>query len=270
MLTTAKDPDAINLSTGNRTGLIVAAIIVWLILLSPTTVLAGNVKIQVYADGVSGYARNALLKDVLGRLSAQTGSIVFLDEALSDHRVSFEISGPMPAEYAVRRMIHPLSHAVVYSRVPGQQQLHVAKIKVYSPSQTPSRYVVVDASDAGGGAAPAMSGTGTASMGGNGKYRHGGPMDPRKQVRPPVAFSKGVFGNTRFHLNPSTEGPDYRPTAETMSGAYSEHHIESQAYQQHSTQSVLQSSKQQYAANRDHHRQQRALSIQKSVLGHSN
>lgn len=270
MSTTVTDPVAINMSIMKRTGLTLAAIIAWLILLSHTTALAANVQIQVHADGISGYARNALLKDVLGRLSAQTGSVVFIDEALSDQRVTFEISGPMPAEYAVRRMIHPLSHAMVYSRVPGQQQLHVAEIKVYSPSKKPSRYVVVEASAAGSRVEAPISGMQSASMGGYGKFRHGGALDPRKQVRPPISFSKGVFGNTRFHINPSTKGPDYRPTSDSMSGAYTEHHIESQAYQQHSTQSALQSSKQQSAANQDHYRQQRALSIQKSVLGNSN
>jgi hypothetical protein len=270
MSITAKDPDAINMSMIKRPGLALAVITVWLILLSHTALLAADLRIQVHPDGISGYARNAPLEEVLGRLSAQTGSVVFIDEALSDQRVTFDISGPMPAEYAVRRMIHPLSHAMVYSRIPGQQQLHVAQIKVYSPSKKSSRYVVVEPSAADSGVQAAMSGVRAASMGGGtGKFRHGAAVDPRKQVRPPVSFSKGAFGNSRFHIDPKTKGPDYRPTSETMSGAYTEHRIESRVQQLHSTQSTLKSSKQQYAANRDHYRQQRALSIQKSVLGNS-
>ncbi|MGD9223690.1 MAG: hypothetical protein PVH22_10605 [Desulfobacteraceae bacterium] len=267
MPTPVTDPDAIKISIMTRTGLTLAAIIVWLTMLGHTTVSAANVQIHVHSDGISGYARNAPLKDVLGRLSAQTGSIVFIDEALSDQRVTFEISGSMPAEYAVRRMIHPLSHAMVYDRIPGQQQLHVAEIKVYSPSKKPSRFVVVEPSTVGSSVEAPMGDIRTASISGAGKFRHGGSLDPRKQVRPPVSFSKGVFGNTRFHIDPSTKGPDYRPTSDTMSDGYAKRHIESQAYQQHSTQSALESSKQHSVANRDHYRRQRALSIQKSVLG---
>jgi hypothetical protein len=269
MPTQAKTLAEITMAIFIRTSILLSLTVLALLLCNAMA-FAGKVQIHIHEHGISGYAHKARLTDVLGQLSAQTGSTVFIDEALADTRVTFEIPVPMPAEYAVRRMIHPLSHAMVYSRVVGQQQLVVEEIKIYSQSKKTTRFVHVPSSDfhniAGEAASEGtMSGSTT-----SGKHRLVGSLDPRKQIRKPVSFSDGVFGNTRYHIDPSTNGPDYRPTQSTMSGRYSEQRIASRAYQQTSTQSAMQSSRENDTSNRDQYRHERVLSIQKSVSGNPN
>lgn len=91
----------------------------------------GGVEIESGPAGIKGVAHQAKLSEVLEILAYETGYAVYLDKALSQTKVSFNIPHTVPAERAIQIMVHPHSHALVYARTSDPLRLQIDQIKVY-------------------------------------------------------------------------------------------------------------------------------------------
>ena len=91
----------------------------------------GDVEIEAGPAGIRGTAHHARLGEVLEVLAFETGYAVYLDKALTETRVSFNIPNSIAAERAIQIILHPHSHALVYARTSDPLRLQIDQIKVY-------------------------------------------------------------------------------------------------------------------------------------------
>lgn len=87
--------------------------------------------IQVGPDGIKGYAHEMVLEDVLEILADEAGVAIYLDEALIEARVSFNIPHAVSADRAIQIIVQPYSHAVVYAPSSDRHRLRIDQIQVY-------------------------------------------------------------------------------------------------------------------------------------------
>lgn len=223
--------------------------------------------LQVRDDRIQGYAHQARLEAVLGELAAQTGYTIFIDQSLVDTEVSFDIPTALNAEKAIKRIVQPHSHALVFARVPGQPDIRIEQIKVFSEGHQAAGYVTVTSGNGAGKVQPSYGrsdSTIRASNAASHSAVHAGAEGVRTQVRPPVEFTTNSMGFTGFNFRPRAKGPDYRPNTLTMAKAYARYRTDRQQSEQRSQSNLLRTFHQQELKAQNQYQQQRTRSVQHS------
>lgn len=247
---------------------ILALIVLFGMLSTFSPAWGAGISLQVRDDRIQGYAHQAKLKEVLGELAAQTGFTIFLDEALLDTEVNFDIPSALPAEQAIKRIVHPHSHALVFSRVPGQPDIRIEQVKVFSEGNQATGYVSVTSGNGTVNVQPSYGRGNTSERTVNASSHsavHAGPEGVRTFVRPPVEFTTNSMGFTGFHSRPRGKGADYRSNTLTMAQAYARYRAERQRSEQKSQSNLLRTSHQQELKDQNQYQQQRTQSAQQST-----
>lgn len=246
-----------------------AVLVVFFGLLSTLTPAWGaEISLQVRDDRIQGYAHQARLEAVLGELAAQTGFTIFIDESLLNTEVSFDIPTALPAEKAIKRIVHPHSHALVFARVPGQPDIRIEQVKVFNEGNQTAGYVTVTSGNGAGEVQPSYNRGDTPVRAVNAASHSAvdaGPEGVRTHVRPPVEFTTNSMGFTGFKFRPQGKGPDYRPSTLTMAKAYARYRTERQLSEQKSQSNLLRAFHQQELRDQNQYQQQRTQSVQQST-----
>ncbi len=214
---------------------------------------------------ISGYARQAPLGAVLGRLAEQGGYAVYVDDQLIEAPTSFDLPTALPAEEAIERMVHPHSYAILFTKIPGRQQLSIAEIKVYAKGNQNAAFVRMT----GDQAVPGIS---SYARGGSTDYRdrsangvQSGLAYARKQVRAPVNITASAMGFSGFNFKDRRRGPDYRPDTLSAAKAYSEYRQQRDALSQRNKKAQITAARQSVENAKNAYRSQRDASIQQTI-----
>lgn len=229
---------------------------------------SAEISLQADNDRIKGFAHQARLGDVLGQLAEQTGYTMFLDATLLDTEVSFDIPTALPAEKAIKRIVHPHSHALVFARVPGQANIRIEQVKVFSEGNQATSYVTFTSGNGAVDVQPSYGRGDTPVRAANAASHsgvHAGPEGVRTHVRPPVEFTTNSMGFTGFKIRPRGKGVDYRPSTLTMAKAYARYRTERQRSEQRSQNNLLQAFHQQELKDQSQYQQQRTQSAQQST-----
>ena len=89
-----------------------------------------DLKLYVNSGGIKGYAHQVALADVLEVLADEGGYTFYLDEALINAVITFNIPYALPAEKAFQRILSPYSYAFVYAQIP-KHRVKIEQIQVY-------------------------------------------------------------------------------------------------------------------------------------------
>ncbi|MGD9366983.1 MAG: hypothetical protein PVH87_14895 [Desulfobacteraceae bacterium] len=89
-----------------------------------------DLNLHVGSNGIKGYAHQVALEDVLEVLADKGGYTFYLDEALINAAITFNIPHAMPAEKAFQRILSPYSYALVYVQMP-EHRVKIEQIQVY-------------------------------------------------------------------------------------------------------------------------------------------
>jgi hypothetical protein len=242
-------------------------------------VLAGNCRIESGPDWIRGKAEMAPLGHVLKQLSEKTGYSIFVDQDLLDEPVSFEITGEMESEDALRRIIHPHSSALVYNKKSDGNGFDILEVRIYTKGRRKSvRYVPLNppygsrsnsTPDYGVSGNRGRSTTDSAS---SSSYRgrsgitpsaHGSLCDPRATIRQRYGGKKGAFGQSMPASGNSKKGPDLRPSASEMKQAYTKFKQDKKDYRQRSAESISRQSQSRQLQSRGSYRDQRNQALKK-------
>lgn len=89
-----------------------------------------DLNLHVSSSGIKGYAHQVALEDVLEVLADEGGYTFYMDEALINSALTFNIPYAMPAEKAFQRILSPYSYALVYVQIP-EHQVKIKQIQIY-------------------------------------------------------------------------------------------------------------------------------------------
>jgi len=186
-------------------------------------------------SGIWGEGQQVELTQLLATLSQETGWQIFVDPQIITSKVTFSIHRPQDPERALRQMVRPYSHALVYEKRPDGH-FRILQVRVFGPgNETRTAWIPV-----GSNSAEAVSSNSPRRSAPPAGYRLG----PAKQTgrggdsvtKPYLTTRKGAFGSSRIQLPDGSHGPDYRPTALQMAKAYKQTQ-QVKAIQQHREQS---------------------------------
>jgi hypothetical protein len=245
-----------------------ALVFIGVLLLVGLPAHANDFFLETGSNWIKGRAQEARLADVLGNLAERSGYSIYIDKKLADVPVTFEIPVALEAEKAIRRIVHPYSYALVFTRVPGSGIIRVQQIKVFSEGSQSAQYILL----AGKGTAPV-----TAASYARGNYSdsrritkghvQAGAAAAQRQIRPAIEITKSSLGFTGYRFRDSKRGPDYRPTARTMAKAYAQYRQEREALQDRSDSAVLLNSHKKAEQKKSAYRSQRTETIQQTLYG---
>lgn len=237
------------------------------LLLSATSAIAGNIAIEAGNRGIKGYADQAPLGEVLGRLADQTGCEIFIDEKLYDTPVTFNLPSPVPSEQAIRRIVHPYSNAMVYEAVPGTDQIRIQQIKVFDKGGQVSRYVHAAANRQSNLRDSYARGSGTTRQSSllSGRGVSAGPQAAKQRVRPALSVEKGALGLPSFNYGGKGQGADRRSSMSAMRKAYTKYRQESQAYNERNAQSAMLDGRRKSIQAQTRYRSQRLQAIKNRI-----
>lgn len=108
-----------------------AFLFIMAVILFPERPAWGNdLSLCVSPNGIRGYAHQAALEDVLEVLADQGGYTFYMDEALINAAITFNIPNAMPPEKALQRILSPYSYALVCVQIP-EHRVKIEQIQVY-------------------------------------------------------------------------------------------------------------------------------------------
>ena len=243
----------------------VLATLVVILFISSLPAAADELSLTVGNQVITGYARQVPLGEVLGRLSDQTGCEIYIDQALYNTPVTFDMPVPMPTERAVRRMVHPYSNAMVYEAVPGTGEIRIQQIKVFQEGGSKSQYVRV--AGHGGQNTVASYARGETNMRRSSllssKGVSSGMAAVQRNVKPALSVERGALGLPRYNFQDKGHGPDYRPDVLTMRKAYADYRQQRTAVAQNSQKAMMLNGRLKSQQAREQYQQQRLQAIKK-------
>ena len=197
---------------------------------------AGTCRIEAGRDWIAGRADAVPLGQVLAQLSEKTGYTIYVDEELVSEPVSFEISGKMGSEDALRRIIQPHSYATVYGKRSDSTGFDVLEVRIYtqgrrngvhyvplypaagSAGSTEAGYDSAKDGYAGAAANPPAPGFGNRS--GAMALSSRSISNPAAVIQSRYGARRGAFGQGLLTTGNQGRGPDYRPSDAEMKAAY--------------------------------------------------
>jgi len=99
-----------------------------------------DISIEADSAGIKGAAYGARLGEVLEVLADETGTTIYMDQEVAETEVSFTIPHTIPAEKAIRIILHPFSHALVYARTSDPLKIRIDQIQVFYVNPTSPAY----------------------------------------------------------------------------------------------------------------------------------
>lgn len=204
---------------------------------------ASSLMIETGPDWIKGSAEEVSLGQVLTTVAEKTGYSVYVDEDLFDLPISFDIAGKMTSEDAVKRIIHPHSYAMVYSKRPDGNGFDILEVRVYTKGrQNSARYKSLKPGSTTGPGINGTSGNYNPSASANGPgaglggdssqaSNPGISIDPRSLISSPYEAREGAFGQSVAGTGNPEKGPDYRLSPSEMQKAYAQFQSDKKAYQ---------------------------------------
>ena len=240
-----------------------------IIALYPSKALASDFRIDVSQEGISGYADNAPLKDILSDISSKTGCNIYLNEKLSNAKTSFYIANKISNEKAIKLIIQPNSNIMVFG-LNEKKEHYISDIKVYPKGVKTGKYMSLhdNARVASYGSSNNSSSYVVNS------YRQSSGVDsndvgrslPERYKSKIYNVEKSAFGTPVLKKNKSEKGPGNSLNSSNMKKAYAKYRAEKKSYENRVSSSerrmgylAAQKQRQQYLAKRQQAYQKRAL-----------
>lgn len=215
-----------------------ALVFMGVILLTGLPARAHDFYLEAGNGWIKGYAKQARLGDILAQLAQRNGYKVYIDQKLAAVPVTFDIPVAFDAERAIRRIVHPFSYALVFSRIPQTGDLRIDQVKVFSESSWSSNYMLLT----GDGSAPVISSSYARGYGVTGALSS--KVRPGKSavdhyVKPMVEITKSSMGFAGYSFRDSRRGPDYNPDVSMMAKSYTGYRKERQTIEDRGAKAVL-------------------------------
>ena len=225
----------------------------------------GKFEVDFSSDGIIGFAQETPLGQVLGTLADQTGFTVYIDEKLINTPVTFNLPVTLPTEKAIQRMVHPHSYAMVFTKLPGRQDLTVHQVKVFAKGDHSASVVKMSKGQNTIAMTSHARGGYTRSNGRISSNVRSGMAAVRQQVKAPVQFRENAMGFTGFDFGNIRRGPDYRRDTLAMARDYREYHLDRKAHDLRAKDAQMEAAKQNSRNRQNTYRAQRQSSIEQTV-----
>lgn len=252
------NPDT-NLNCQKINSLILKTFFIFILLsifLFASTVKAADFNISVGPDGISGYSNGAKLKDVLAVLSQKTGYQIYLNEKLSDTPTSFYIANRISNEKAIKLIVQPNNHVMVFGLNENKREPDILEVKVYPRSGKSGSYIPLHNSDVKI-ASYSSSKQDISSFTQSESNDSGRVINAEKYKDSMYGVEKSAFGTPVLKKKNGEKGPDYSLRASGMKKAYTKYMLDKKRYEHRVASSqnregylAAQRQKQEYMAKR--------------------
>lgn len=241
-----------------------ALVIMGVILLTGLPARAHDFNLETGSGWIKGYAKQAPLGAILSQLAQRNGCKVYIDEKLAAVPVTFDIPAAFDAERAIRRIVHPFSYALVFSRLPQTGDLRIDQVKVFSEGSGSNKYMQLT----GDGGAPVVSSSYTRG------YDRTSAMSSKvlagkaavdRHVKPMVKITKSSMGFTGYSFGDHRRGPNYNPDISMMAKSYADHRKDRESLENRSSSALLLDGHRKAELEKMKVRSQRTASIQKTL-----
>ncbi len=215
-----------------------ALVIMGVILLTGMPARAHDFYLETGSGWIKGYAKQAPLGAILSQLAQRCGYKVYIDEMLAAVPVTFDIPAAFDAERAIRRIVHPFSYALVFSRQPETGDLRIDQVKVFSKSSRSTNYMLLT----GNGSAPVVTSSHARGYGRTnapGGKVQAGKAAADQHVKPMVEIKKSSMGFTGYSFGDHRRGPNYNPDISMMAKSYSEYRKDRESLENRSSDAIL-------------------------------
>ncbi|MFQ5904610.1 MAG: hypothetical protein ACE5JO_13075 [Candidatus Binatia bacterium] len=242
----------------------------FLLILGPYVLAsASSTKIEAGSNWIKGSADATPLRQVLEDFAERVGCDVYIDAALVDEPVTFNIEDKVTPGEAIRRIVRPHSYAVVFGGETEQGEPRILEVWIFRQGeQHTASYVPLKTEGADITHAP-VSGEEPdtdASTSPDPSTGSGRTIQGKGLIRRGLTVEKSAFGTPVVKARDRGKGPDYRPSAYQMRLAYERYRLAKHREEQRMAEITLQQARANSERNRRAYHSKRNRELKNHIL----